>query len=105
LDRKDITIVKNFKNLLSREIKVHEVRVFGSRARGTATEESDLDVLVVVEHIDRWVEKYVSECAWEAGFPENVVIVPITVSLDTLQNSPIRESVFIHNVYSEGVCV
>jgi len=100
-----MTIVKNFKNLLSEKIKAHEVRVFGSRARGTAMEESDLDVLVVVEHIDHWVEKYVSECAWEAGFPEDLVIVPITVGLDTLQNSPIRESVFIHNVYREGVCI
>jgi hypothetical protein len=29
--------------------------------------------------------------------------MPVAISLDTLRNSPIRESVFIKNVYREGI--
>lgn len=102
---KDLKIVEKFKTLVSQRVKVHEVRVFGSRARGDASEESDLDVLVVVDYLDHSIEKYISDCAWESGFSENIIIMPITISIDTLKNSPIRESAFIKNVYREGITV
>lgn len=105
MDINDLRIVEKFKALVSQRIKVHEIRVFGSRARGDSTEESDIDVLVVVDALNHSIEKYISDCAWESGFSENVIVAPITISLDTLKNSPIRESVFIKNVYREGVCV
>ena len=101
----DLKIVEKFKSMVSLRVKVHEVRVFGSRARGDASEESDLDVLVVVDHLDHSIERYISDCAWETGFSENVIIIPIAITLDTLKNSPIRESAFIKNVYREGICV
>jgi len=101
----DIKIIEKFKVLVSMRVKVHEVRVFGSRARGDATEESDLDVLVVVDYLDHSIEKYISDCAWESGFSENIIIMPIAISMDTLKNSPIRTSSFIKNVYREGITV
>lgn len=105
MHEKDLKVVKKFKELVSRKVKVHEVRVFGSRARGDAAEDADLDVLVAVDYLDHSLEKYIRNCAWEAGFPEDIVIMPIAVTLDTLKNSPIRESAFIKNVYREGVSV
>ena len=105
MQEKDLRVLENFKSLVSQKVKVLEIRVFGSRARGDATAESDLDVLVVVDHLDYTIERYISDCAWEAGFPEDVIIMPVAISLDTLKNSPIRESVFIKNVYQEGITV
>lgn len=102
---KDRKVAEKFKNLAARKIKVYEVRVFGSMARGNAVGESDLDILVVVDVLNHATEKYISDCAWEAGFFDNIIVVPIAVSIDTLKNSPIRESVFIKNVYQEGVVV
>src|SRR4030042_5271908 len=105
MQEKDLRVIEKFKLLVSQKVKVIEIRVFGSRARGDATEYSDLDVLVVVDHLDHTVEKYISDCAWEAGFPEDIIIMPIAISVDTLKNSPIRESGFIKNIYREGVAV
>lgn len=102
---KDLQVIENFKTLVSQKVPVHEIRVFGSRARGDATVQSDLDVLVVVDNLDHSIERYISDCAWEAGFPEDIIIIPVVIKLDTLNNSPIRESVFIRNVYREGVTV
>jgi predicted nucleotidyltransferase len=102
---KELKIVETFKQLVSQRVKVHEVRVFGSRARGDAAEDSDLDVLVVVDQLDHATEKYISDCAWEAGFPADIIIMPVAITLDTLKNSPLRESVFIRTVYREGVFV
>jgi predicted nucleotidyltransferase len=105
MQEKELKVIEKFKSLVSQRAKVHEIRVFGSGARGDATEYSDLDVLVVVDHLDHALEKYISDCAWEAGFPEDVIVMPITISMDTLKNSPMRESVFIKNVYREGIAV
>lgn len=102
---KDLKIIEKFKTLVLQRVKVHEVRVFGSRARGDAVGESDIDVLVVVDYLDHSIEKYISDCAWEVGFPADIVIIPIVISSDALKNSPIKESAFIKNVYSEGVAL
>lgn len=105
MQEKDLRVIEKFKLLVSQKVKVLELRVFGSRARGEASPESDLDVLVVVDYLDHSIEKYISECAWEAGFPEDVLIMPVAVSIDSIRNSPLSESVFIKNVYREGVAV
>jgi len=102
---KDLRVIEKFKSLVSQKVKVLEIRVFGSRAREDASPESDLDVLVVVDYLDHSIESYISDYAWEAGFPEDVIVMPIVISMDTLKNSPIRESVFIKNVYREGIAV
>ena len=105
MQEKDLRVIEKFKLLVSQKVKVLEIRVFGSRARGDATPESDLDVLVVVDYLDHSIERYISDCAWEAGFPEDVIVMPILISMDTLKNSPMRESVFIKNVFREGITV
>src|SRR4030042_3529182 len=105
MQEKDLRVIEKFKLLVSQKAKVSEIRVFGSRARGDASPGSDLDVLVVVDHLDYTIEKYISDCAWEAGFHEDVLIMPVAVSVDAVKNSPLSESVFIKNVYREGVAV
>ena len=102
---KELKVLEKFKSLVSQRTKVHEIRAFGSRVRGDAAEYSDLDVFVVVDNLDHALEKYISECAWEAGFPEDIIVIPVAIGIDMLKNSPMRESVFIKNVYLEGVAV
>ncbi len=60
---------------------------------------------MVVDHLAHELEKFISECAWKAGFPEDVVVMPVAVSIDTIKNSPLRESVFFKTVNREGVAV
>jgi predicted nucleotidyltransferase len=44
-------------SLLEHNIPLYKLIVFGSRARGDAGPESDLDVLVLVEHVDAVLRK------------------------------------------------
>jgi len=98
-------VAERFKNLLSQGLKAHEIMVFGSRARGDASDASDLDIFIVVDYLDHSVEKFISDCAWTAGFENDIVIVPVAISRDALTKTPLKASVFIRNVYSEGVAV
>lgn len=102
---KDLEIARRFRQLIERNVTPRAVLLFGSRARGTASEDSDLDVLVSVERNTREIEKFISDCAWEAGFPEDVVVVPVVVEQQRLEHGPLSESAFIRNVMREGVRV
>lgn len=102
MNRRDLAIARSFKQLVQQRVQPLDVRVFGSRARGDAAPDSDLDVFVVVERADAAIERYISDCAWEAGFVRDVVIVPVVVGKDRI-DGPLRNSVFILNVYREGI--
>ncbi len=47
-----ISKVKAYKSLLMKHFKMENVYLFGSYARGTSREDSDIDVAIVVDHID-----------------------------------------------------
>lgn len=102
MNRKDFAIARSFKQLVQQRVEPLSVRVFGSRARGNATPDSDLDVFVVVDQATADIERYISDCAWEAGFPQDVVIVPVVVGKNRLDGS-LKESIFILNVYRDGI--
>ena len=102
---KDLAIARYFKALVEQKVALHDVKIFGSRARGTENEDSDLDIFVSVSHCTREIEKYISDCAWEAGFPEDVVVVPVVIDQERLEHGPLRDSAFICNVFREGIAV
>ena len=74
--------VQHFQTLLRQRFEPLDMRVFGSRARGEAAADSDLDVLVIVETLDAATDRYVSECAWEAGFDAGIIVAPLVYSRD-----------------------
>lgn len=45
----DKAILERFKALVSRRFQLHKVLLFGSRARGDADPQSDMDVVVILE--------------------------------------------------------
>ncbi|OEU77488.1 MAG: hypothetical protein BA864_09895 [Desulfuromonadales bacterium C00003093] len=59
---------------------------------GDADPDSDMDVLVVVDHLTGELEDYISECAWQAGFEHGIVLVPVVFSRNEWENGPERYS-------------
>jgi predicted nucleotidyltransferase len=85
-------------------LKVHQVVLFGSRARGDADWESDMDVLVVLEDTPTdTVEEYVSDCAWEVSLKHGLVVAPVVVGRDDWYNGPERFSLLAQAIREEGV--
>jgi predicted nucleotidyltransferase len=105
MGQKDLAIAQHFKSLVEQKVALREIRLFGSRARGSGAEDSDLDIFVSVSNCTREIEKFISECAWEAGFPVDVIVVPVVIDQEKLEKGPLRDSAFIRNVFREGIPV
>lgn len=102
----DRVVIERFKKLmLERGVPLHSTVLFGSRARGDHTPDSDYDVLVVVEQLDQTIQKTISYCAWETGFEDCLLIVPVAVTRDEIEHSPFRSSLFMQAIREEGITV
>lgn len=102
----ELRIIERFKLLLNEKVSIWKIVLFGSRARGDADPDSDMDMLVVLSgNVDKSSRQAVSDCAWEAGFEYGVVIVPVIYSRDEWENGPERSSLLSIAVNREGIVV
>lgn len=96
-------IIDTFTSLVKKRSEVFRIVLFGSRARGDADPDSDMDVFVLVDALTGELEDYISECAWEAGFKHGIVIVPVIFLRNDWENGPERYSLLADAIRSEGV--
>lgn len=96
-------VIETFRRLLARNLSVDKIVLFGSRARGDAAPDSDMDILVVIDELTEDMEDYVSLCAWEAGFEHGMVIVPVVYSKKEWETGPDRFSLLARAIEMEGI--
>jgi len=77
--------------------------LFGSQARGEATDESDVDVLVVTSRLDKRSLDLILDAAWEVGFDAGTVISAIPATFDEM--TTLSASPFFKTVKREGIRV
>ena len=96
-------VIEAFRRLLARKLQVDELVLFGSRARGDAAPDSDMDILVIIDKPTEDIEEYVSSCALEAGFEHGIVIVPVVYSKKEWESGPDRVSLLARAIEMEGI--
>lgn len=86
---------------------VLDVRLFGSEARGDATPDSDIDVLVVVQPDAQRtaLEDRIVDIAFDVNLQFDVFISPFVLTPEILNHPVWRETPFIEAVLKEGVPV
>lgn len=97
-------VLGRFKTLLAQRLPAPLVILFGSRARGDATADSDLDVAIVLDGpVTARARSLASECAWEAGFEDGIVVVPFLLSREQWEARPQLQSLFVRGIKADGV--
>ena len=72
-----ISLVRKYKELVSQHLPIKSLYLFGSYSKGDYTEESDIDVAVIVpkEHEETWWED--SSLLWRLTWNVDTTIEPV----------------------------
>jgi predicted nucleotidyltransferase len=101
----DRQAVLEFESRLNKFVSVLDMRVFGSRARGDATEESDLDLFIKVTELSQSIREQIYDLAWEIGFKYDRVISTFVVTEAQIKNDAVGASPLLLKVLEEGIAV
>jgi predicted nucleotidyltransferase len=77
--------------------------VFGSRARGTASWDSDFDTCIVLDRVDKEILRWIRDIAWEIGFENGLVITTVVLDSEQFERGPMSESTLVGNILQEGI--
>lgn len=102
---KDYEIARELKKKLSAVIQLLDFRIFGSRARGVEDEYSDMDVFIEIERVDKELKKKIRDVIWEVGFKNSIYISPLIYTRYEIEESPLRASPIVENIYEDGIKV
>lgn len=100
-------ILEEFKRRVAQQFPGELVRLvlFGSKARGDATPESDLDMLAVVHSEDWRLGDEIRDIGYELEIAHGLVLSIQVMSLRHYDALKARRSTFLANVEREGVTV
>lgn len=99
----DRRIAREFRRRLSAIAPILDLRVFGSRVRGDAAPDSDLDLFIELEEATPELRQRISEIAWEVGFEMDRVITPVVTTRHDLEHGAMGANPLVLNVEREGV--
>jgi predicted nucleotidyltransferase len=84
---------------------LRDLRLFGSKARGDARPDSDLDVLVVVAGDRVCAEDRAIDIAFDVNVASDLYISPRVVTAESLADPVWRTTLFVQTVTREGVAL
>ena len=95
--------LESLKNMISQKYKLVDFVLYGSKASGSDTEESDIDVMVELEEESRAVRWDIYSMAAEINIVFGCVISPVLFSRKELEEGPLDESPIYKRISEEGI--
>jgi len=99
------TALEELKRVLRERCGVTSVVVYGSKARGDDTPDSDIDVMIVLDDYTPQTEAAVDEAVYEVNLAHDCLISVVIFSRRELEEGPLGESPLYKRIQAEGVPV
>lgn len=105
LAENEIQAVLKLKKTLSERFKLIDFRMYGSKARGDATPESDIDIMIELEEYDPAVASEIDDIVFEINIQFDCLISTVIFSRKELEEGPLGESPLYRIIEKEGIKV
>lgn len=103
MSKQDRQILDEFTARVRQRFPDARIWAFGSRARGNASWDSDFDICIVWDHVDRNRDQWVRKVAWEVGFENERVITTVILDAVQFEQGPMSESTLVATILQDGV--
>ena len=80
-----------------------DFKIFGSRARGEAGDESDLDIFIEVEDITLKQRQKIREIAFDVGFEMDRIISTFVATRKQIEEGPLGANPIMFRIENEGI--
>jgi predicted nucleotidyltransferase len=103
LSKREKDALADIKSEISRKYRLRWMKLIGSKARGDFDEESDVDVVIVLDELKWEIEKDIYEICFYTGLKYDILISPIVYSDDEIKNKLLQATPFYKVVEKEGI--
>lgn len=94
---------RELKEELIKKYNLVEFKLFGSKARSSADNESDIDIFIVIKNTDWTIEKGIYELCFEISLKYDVLLSPVIFSKKDADSHIIQATPFYQVVAKEGI--
>ena len=91
------------RNELSKNYKIFDFRLYGSKVKGTDLPGSDLDVMIILDRSTPDVESAIDDLIFEINLEHNCLISALYFDRDEIESGPMSESPIYKKILQEGV--
>ena len=100
---KDRQILEQFASSVKNKYNDAIIMGFGSRVNGNHSEDSDLDICIVIEKLNEDIDKIIMDISWDIGFENYILISTIIYDKFTFENLPCKNSPLVKNITENGL--
>lgn len=90
---------------ISKNFRLRDMRLFGSKAYGADTAFSDIDVMIVLEKLSPEIETRIDDLIFELNLQYDCLISALYFDSDELDRGPFSESPVYKKILAEGVAL
>ena len=94
--------LNDLKARLLKKYGILDFRVFGSKAKGTDVEGSDIDLMIVLEDLSPLIESQIDDLIFELNLKYDCFITALFFSRKELEIGPMSESPIYKKILPEG---
>ena len=91
------------RSVLEKTYNLIDFRIYGSKARGTDDEDSDLDVMIILKECSPTTESQIDDIIFDINLKYECFITAIYFSLQELEDGPLSESPIYKKIVEEGI--